>query len=193
MPINLVEQIQLLAGNVVFINMNGSGKNALDFHIAFYLGNLTAVNPELYYHIVSADSGFDPLINHLKDKGIKISRVASLGKLSLPKNMSPICFHSAMTNKYYAEIPIKRTATAKTKIATTLIETPGISPKSLEIVENIKNRVAGRPKSVSTLKTTIKSLYAGKCSSQEEDNIINYMKQKKMLIVSDSGSIIYNC
>jgi hypothetical protein len=48
------------------IQISGSGKNAADFHIAYFLGKLTheIANPSFY--IISKDNGFKPLVNFIK-------------------------------------------------------------------------------------------------------------------------------
>ncbi|HYX75176.1 MAG TPA: PIN domain-containing protein [Steroidobacteraceae bacterium] len=61
------------------INIQGQGKNALDFHIAFYLGEYLARNRDTQCVILSKDTGFDPLIAHLKNRGFNVRRTASLG------------------------------------------------------------------------------------------------------------------
>ena len=48
------------------MKIGGNGKNALDFYLAFYVGDLAAKDPEAGFHILSDDTGFDPLIKHLK-------------------------------------------------------------------------------------------------------------------------------
>ncbi len=65
------------------IEMSGSGKNALDFHIAFYLGELAAKDPKAHFHVISKDKGFDPLIKHLRLKGVTARRVADLAEIPL--------------------------------------------------------------------------------------------------------------
>src|SRR5690606_41861527 len=57
-----------------YVKIASNGSNALDFHIAFYIGQLATKEPESYFHIVSKDTGFDPLIQHLKGKKIQVSR-----------------------------------------------------------------------------------------------------------------------
>ena len=47
------------------VRLTEPGKNALDFHIAYYLGQLALKEPDAFFHIVSKDTGFDPLIQHL--------------------------------------------------------------------------------------------------------------------------------
>lgn len=55
--------MQQLGADAQYIKIGGSGKNALDFHLAFYIGELSARDPEAYFNIVSKDTGFDPLVS----------------------------------------------------------------------------------------------------------------------------------
>jgi hypothetical protein len=57
----------------------------LDFHIAFYIGQIAATEPDAFFHIVSKDSGFDPLIQHLKSKKIFAIRSKSVSDIPLVK------------------------------------------------------------------------------------------------------------
>ncbi len=73
-PIDLVLKSQELGNQVEWIQINGSGKNALDFHITFVLGKLVQKEPEGFFHIISKDTGFDPLIIYLKNQKVFCSR-----------------------------------------------------------------------------------------------------------------------
>lgn len=73
-PIELAISMQSLGHNAEYVIISGSGKNALDFHITFYLGKLYEKDPNGYFHIISKDTGFDILINHLKTKKALINR-----------------------------------------------------------------------------------------------------------------------
>lgn len=68
-----------------YIKIVGMGPNALDFHIAFYLGRLAAAEPDAYFHVISKDTGFDPLIAHLKRIGILAARSIELSQLPILK------------------------------------------------------------------------------------------------------------
>jgi len=70
----LVDAMQSLGNNGKYIKINGNGPNALDFHIAYYIGNISAINSNCFFHIISKDTGFDPLINHLKSNNILAQR-----------------------------------------------------------------------------------------------------------------------
>ena len=67
-----------------YITISGNGRNALDFHIAFYLGDLAAKNPKASFHVISKDGDYDPLLSHLKSKGIDAQRSATLAALVPP-------------------------------------------------------------------------------------------------------------
>jgi PIN domain len=68
-----------------YIKISGNGPNALDFHIAFYIGKLATEEPDAYFHIVSKDTGFDPLIAHLKTRQILASRSEDVSAIPLLK------------------------------------------------------------------------------------------------------------
>lgn len=70
----LVAAVQALGDRAEYIKIAGVGKNALDFHIAYYIGRIATDQPESFFHIISKDTGFDPLIQHLKDENIFCGR-----------------------------------------------------------------------------------------------------------------------
>lgn len=80
-PFDLAKVMQEFGDNAKYIKIAGNGKNALDFHIAFYIGQLSLQDPEGYFHIISKDTGFDPLIKHLKTNRIGIHRVKDLAEI----------------------------------------------------------------------------------------------------------------
>lgn len=77
--------LQKLGTKAEYIKISGTGSNALDFHIAYYIGQIAAEDSSAYFHIVSKDGGFDPLIQHLKTKKILAGRVKSVGEIPLVK------------------------------------------------------------------------------------------------------------
>jgi len=66
---------------VDFQKIAGSGKNALDFHIAFHLGRAFETAPDTTCIVLSRDKGFDPLLAHLNSNGLKCRRVESFDEL----------------------------------------------------------------------------------------------------------------
>lgn len=78
----LVEKLMAHAASVQLIRLTSSGKNALDFTLAYYVGRTVSVDPTAYIHIVSKDTGFDPLIEHLRSRHIHAHRHDSFATLT---------------------------------------------------------------------------------------------------------------
>jgi hypothetical protein len=70
----IVESVQRFGARAEYIKISGNGSNALDFHIAYYIGHLVTKDPGAHFHIISKDTGFDPLITHLRSQGFHASR-----------------------------------------------------------------------------------------------------------------------
>jgi len=66
--------VQKLGPRAEYVKIAGNGSNALDFHIAFHIGHLAAQDPTGFFHIISKDTGFDPLIQHLRERKVSVSR-----------------------------------------------------------------------------------------------------------------------
>lgn len=121
-PFDLAAAMQQLGDKGRYIKIGGSGKNALDFHLAFYVGELAATDPAAEFHVISKDTGFDPLIRHLKGREIHIQRASDL-----------------------AEIPVLRTSVATSsdeKISTVvknLIGRGQSRPRKVKTLENTIN------------------------------------------------------
>lgn len=87
--IDIALAMQVFNNRAEYIQILGNGKNALDFHIAYYLGNIITKEADAYYYIVSKDQGFDPLIKFLKAKKINVFRVACIKDILCNKTKKP--------------------------------------------------------------------------------------------------------
>jgi len=82
-PFDLVSAVQELGDNAKYVKIGGNGPNALDFHIAFYMGEISEKDPDAYFHVISRDTGFDPLIKHLRERKIFAQREKDLAEIPL--------------------------------------------------------------------------------------------------------------
>lgn len=85
-PLEFVTAMQQLGADGRYIKMSGNGPNALDFHIAYYVGALAAKDPTGYFHIISKDTGFDPLVKHLRtghEPKLRVHRLDDILKIPL--------------------------------------------------------------------------------------------------------------
>ncbi|QEY24465.1 PIN domain-containing protein [Neisseria animalis] len=67
LSVELCEALCRFGKNVHFVRVAKTGKNALDFYLAYYLGKITEQDREALICILSCDGGFDVLVEHLAD------------------------------------------------------------------------------------------------------------------------------
>lgn len=125
--------LQQMGSNAEYVKISGTGPNALDFHIAFYIGQIAEKDPEAYFHIVSRDAGFDPLLSHLKTRKFRALRVKTVG-----------------------EIPLLKASNARS--------TPD---RIAVIIDDLNRRGAAKPRTVTTLTSTIGALFLKQLSPDE--------------------------
>ena len=109
----IVNAVQSLGSNGSYVQINGHGPSALDFHIAYYIGKLSAAHADAYFHIISKDKGFDPLIRHLKEQKLFCSRWASVLEIPLVKSTDKL-----PPKQRAADFYEKRIASAKARPGT---------------------------------------------------------------------------
>ena len=95
-PIELVIATQSLGKRVEWVKIEGNGNNALDFHIACYLGRTLEKEPGSACVVLSKDKGFDPLLKYLNRNGLKCRRIESM----LERASAPI----AAGNPHYKRV-----------------------------------------------------------------------------------------
>ncbi len=119
-PVKLAVALQELGPAAEYIEIEGSGRNALDFHIAYYIGRLSTEHPGATFQIVSNDKGFDPLIKHLKGKAVSCQRVASVSSRAVASKRTaataPAPIDAVIEN-------LRKRGTAKPRTMKTLLST----------------------------------------------------------------------
>jgi hypothetical protein len=78
--------------------VSSGAKNAMDFHIAWCLGDLLAREPDARCVIVSGDAGFDALVGHLNRQGRNVRRAKDVA----PCQLAQLC---ARAQKLIAATP----------------------------------------------------------------------------------------
>lgn len=77
----LSHSMQTLGSNAEYVRIARSGPNAVDMHIAYYIGRLLEQEPGAVIYIISRDTDFDPLIEFLRDRGVTCHRVRSIADI----------------------------------------------------------------------------------------------------------------
>ena len=168
LPVDLVLAMQSKGPRAVYITLETPGKNALDFHIAYYLGVMSKEDPSGFFHIISKDSGFDPLIHHLKGKKILAARSASIEEMPCfmiqPSHVPLI--PSAPPSPPVLPTPSKEVSPATTPLAS-------LDSMAKAALADLIKRKASRPRTVRTLLSTIHA----KCGKEYSDARIQAVYQ----------------
>lgn len=94
------------------------GKNALDFHLSFYMGYIASRHPDARFVVMSNDKGYGPMLEHAAELGFS-ARQAAFGASKAKANRGPM-FSLALTPTP-APKPVQaaaKKAAAKTSTAT---------------------------------------------------------------------------
>ncbi len=156
LPTEFAMAVQGLGAAAEYIKIDGSGRNALDFHIAYYLGSTSASGSSGESFVISKDTGFDPLMRHLKAKGIACQRLSSIG-----------------------DIPGLREAATK----------PTSDPLQ-RILANLAKRAAAKPRTVKTLRSSIKHLLGEQGKEETVNRLVGELERLNAIRVAD-GKVTY--
>ena len=88
-PFKLLDAMLQLGGHVEPIKVMRSGSNAVDMHIAYYIGRLVEKEPAAVIHIISGDTDFDPLVEYLRAHNVSCKRAKSITELAKLAHTKP--------------------------------------------------------------------------------------------------------
>jgi hypothetical protein len=177
-PVEFVVAMQDLGERAEYIVLEASGPNALDFHIAYYLGIFTSTDPSGFFHIISRDTGFDPLIKHLKARKIAIVRSASIEEMP--------CFNKITAS---GAIDMKDAHGDGKPISKAV----GVSLNELVkvAVDDLIKRKASKPRTLKTLKSTIYSKCGKGLSSADVDAIYEALVKRGYVKIINGQKVTY--
>ena len=170
LSVDRVKALQPFGDRVDYIEMSGSGKNSLDFIIAFYLGCIWNESPEAKLYVVSKDMGFDPLLKHLTtNRPGSVKRVSDCAEIK-----------NHLISLKAASEPAAQPGTVRQRVISICVALQDIS-------------MAKRPYPVSALTDFIKTVF-NDCDLSEQHiaGLINFMTRKELISIGDDGSLKYH-
>jgi hypothetical protein len=183
-PMALVLQAQALGARLEWIRIEGQGSNALDFHIAFYLGEYLAATPRTEYVILSRDRGFDPLVRHLVSRGFRVRRIGSQAELAAHARG-----HAASLPAKQAGSPSARAVPAAQAKAAVAAD-PGAHLAT--VVRNLgkvdRNR---RPRRRKTLESQIAAYFQKKLDAATVRDLVDELVREGRVTIDAGGRVTY--
>ncbi len=175
--LEMARALQAFGPDAEYIQIDGHGSNALDFHIAYYIGRLAAEWPHASYCIISKDTGFDPLIKHLKAQNILCRRTTSVADIC-PTKHPPILAPAAKPGAAGAKPPRRAPAAPP--------------PARIDaVITNLTKRAAAKPRTLKTLNATIRLLFANTLSDEELHDLLDQLTQRGLITIT-AGKVSYS-
>jgi hypothetical protein len=181
----VVKALQPLGAQVEYLQSEQKGRNALDFHIAFFLGQLVEGNkasaspsqPKASFIVVSRDGGFDALLDHVKSLGYRALRVESI--------------RQAMANG--SAVPDIHSVRGKTKAAAKPVPAPVKAAKpdpKKKVIENLRDHPRNRPTTAAALERHVTTVL-GKDTTEKTVRALIAKLQKEGLVVMTDKKVEY--
>lgn len=164
--VELAQEIQRFGEKAQYIRVQESGKNALDFYIAFYMGQLSCKEPNCQIVIISKDTGYDPLLKHMRSIGVPAKRV--------PNSQSS-------DSQTKSASPEKKKDPAKMSLA----------ERVNAAEQHLKKAGKAKPAKLKTLTASLKSKFQTKLSDQSIQELINELIRKGS-VINNQDSISYH-
>lgn len=166
--VDLAAELQGFGSDAEYIRIEGSGKNALDFHIAFYMGKISTNEPGSQFLVVAKDTGYDPLLKHMRSCGIQAHR--SSVATAKPATSTPAEVKPPSTKKTPSQMSLKE--------------------RVVHARNHLNKAGKAKPAKRKTLTTALMSTFQKKLSEPDITNLINELI--KLGVVTDNqGSISY--
>lgn len=162
LDVSLVECLLENSQSIQMIRSPKSGKNALDFILAYHLGQAALAEPTAKFHIISKDTGFDALIDLLKSKNIKAKRHNDWSALG-------------------AQSPKTPAAPAK----------PSLSTAATKMLETLKKAPKSRPKKNKSLITFAREFSGKDKPDADAEKLIAELQRAKALEIDEKGNVSY--
>lgn len=175
----VVEKLMQHAATVEMVRLKTSGRNALDFALAYYLGRAVLADPCGYFHIVSKDKGYDALIEHLRSKHIRARRHDDFTTLTF----------SVATKPPAAAPPVPKPVAKsppKLKSAPTHLET-----LEARVLAHLHKPTTNRPRTKSKLISHLITHLGKKVTEAEVLELVEMLGQAGHLVVHNTGKITY--
>jgi PIN domain len=180
LDVPLVEKLLAHAASVQLLRLTSPGKNALDFTLAYYLGRAVLADPTGFFHIVSKDAGFDPLVEHLRSKHVRARRHDSFATLTFAGLTKP----PAPAPSVAAPKP---RSPAKPKVPLSVLD-----ERETEVLEHLRKPATTRPRNQKKLLSFLVAYFGRRITEAETLDLIEHLSQAGHLVIGEKGAVTYH-
>lgn len=205
--IELVQQLLEHRDSVRIVRTGQGGRNALDFILAFHLGQAVAADPRGDFHVLSRDKDFDPLVRHLATQGVRVARHDSLAAVPgfnrptgsggsptkpAPSKPSPKPAAKRAAPTGTVDKPAQPAAPARTTPPAADTPRPTALAERVAVVARyIERNKTGRPVRRITLLRHINDRFGKKLAEAEQQQILDALVADGLIEVGPTGRVTY--
>jgi hypothetical protein len=179
LDMTVVERLHKHPASMTFVRLTSSGRNALDFAVAYYVGQTSALNADGRFHIVSKDKDYDPLIEHLRSINVQIFRHDSFDALALSRSPKQKVAAPIATRPRQKSAPKSKTAA------------PGLAELAAKAVAHLQKNPTKLPKSLPKLSSHLRTHLGKKITEAEVPRLVEHLKKAGHLEIDAKGAVGY--
>jgi hypothetical protein len=185
---DLVEKLLQHASSVQLVRLTSSGRNALDFTLAYYVGRAVAADPSGIFHIISKDTGYDALVTHLRSRHIQAFRHGDFASLLFSSGPKPAAPAPANSNPP----PALSKPAATPKLAKAPKTVPSVlDERARHVLDHLCEHTKSRPSREKTLIRHVLALFGNKIAEPEARSVIETLRQASFIAINEKGGVTY--
>jgi hypothetical protein len=179
LDVALVEKLLAHAGSVQLVRLAAGGRNALDFTLVYYVGRAVAADPVGHFHIISKDTGYDPLVEHLRSRNIHAQR---------HNDFTTLPFTAPAGQPTLNPPPVTKPKSASKSKAPVF----SLAPQETQVLEHLRKTTTTRPRKEKKLVSFLIAYLGHKITEAEALSIIKNLCRAGHLAIGEKGDVTYH-
>ncbi len=201
LDVEVVEKLLEHSQAVKLIRSPKVGNNALDFVLAYHLGQAVQSEPKAYFHIVSGDEGFDSLVEFLKSRNLKVKRHSSWEGLtvepaaktsSVPAVPSVVSSSPAVSSATKAAAKKKPAAAKKAASPKPPTPTPTLSADAEKLVGKLSKVTGPLPKNLKKLISDANNKLGKSADDPRGKTVVEELRKAGKVKIDAKGAVSYS-
>ena len=188
LPIELVQSLLRFGERTHFVRLNKTGKNALDFYLSYYLGQITTTDAHAEIAILSRDGGYDVLLEHI----LETQQAQTIIRLADLADVQRIAMKAPKPTVTLPENSLKQIEPSKPAAL--------LAPYFQAALKALRQENAFRPSKLVNLHGNLKKYILADLFAEKNDeeceltvrNVLNKLKAQKLISVDEAENVLYH-
>ena len=183
LSLDLVQEILKYSDQVKLVEAGLSGRNALDFVLAYLVGVRSTKDNEGHFHILSRDKGFNALVEHLKKNKILADRHESFDKIPILAAGSPGVLKTGAPAKAATPPPARKKSSRR--------PAPSLPDRAAETITWLQHHPLNRPKTQKRLLSHLYTHFGKRVSMKELQTLLEELVAGDAIEITPQGKVLY--